>query len=109
MKRAALYARYSTDKQDARSIEDQLRRCREFARSQEFAVADAYEDAAMSGASRERPALKRLLADAKRKRFDVVIVDDLSRLSRDLGNTWNIVFGDLASAHVAVIDATTRM
>jgi hypothetical protein len=38
-----------------------------------------------------------------------VLVDDLSRLSRDLGNTWQIVFRDLATAHVRVIDVSTGM
>ncbi len=36
-------------------------------------------------------------------------MDDLSRLSRDLGNTWRIVFRDLATAHVRVIDVSTGM
>jgi DNA invertase Pin-like site-specific DNA recombinase len=35
--------------------------------------------------------------------------DDLSRLSRDLGNTWQTVFRDLATAHVRVIDVSTGM
>jgi plasmid stabilization system protein ParE len=38
-----------------------------------------------------------------------VLVDDLSRLSRDLGDTWQIVFRDLASAGVRVIDVTTGL
>src|SRR5580658_7322223 len=39
----------------------------------------------------------------------LALVDDLSRLSRDLGNTWQIVFHDLASANVKVIDVTTGL
>jgi DNA invertase Pin-like site-specific DNA recombinase len=38
MKNAALYARFSTDKQDARSIDDQLRRCRAYAEAHGLAV-----------------------------------------------------------------------
>jgi len=41
--------------------------------------------------------------------FKSVIVDDLSRLSRDLGNTWRIVFGDLAASNIAVIDVMTGL
>jgi hypothetical protein len=37
------------------------------------------------------------------------LVDDLSRLSRDMGGTWQVVFGDLASWGVKVIDITTGM
>ena len=35
----ALYARYSTEKQDARSIDDQLRRCRAFASGRGWTIA----------------------------------------------------------------------
>ena len=109
MNNVALYARYSTDKQDARSIDDQLRRCRAFAETRALAVVAVHQDAAMSGASHARPGLQKLLAQATKKAFSAVIVDDLSRLSRDLGHTWNIIFGDLASVGVKVIDATTGM
>jgi hypothetical protein len=46
-----------------------------------------------------------LKAAAQGSPFRAVLVDDLSRLSRDLGNTWRIVFDDLASADVKVIDS----
>lgn len=110
--KAAAYARFSTDRQDARSIDDQLRRCRAFAESRGLTIAVEYKDAAVSGAHTERADLQRLL-EATRTRggppFAAVIVDDLSRLSRDLGNTWRIVFEDLAAANVRVIDASTGM
>ncbi len=107
----AIYARYSTDWQDARSIDDQVRRCRAFAEARGFAVAGAFKDAAESGAHLDRADLQRLLTEARspRCRFQTVLVDDLSRLSRDLGNTWQIVFRDLATAHVRVIDLSTGM
>ncbi|MFO0583563.1 MAG: recombinase family protein [Anaeromyxobacter sp.] len=108
----ALYARYSTDRQDARSIDDQLRRCRAFAATRGFEVVAEYKDAAQSGAHLERADMQRLLAAARAGRlspFRAVLVDDLSRLSRDLGNTWRIVFEDLAAADVRVIDCTTGM
>src|SRR5258706_817297 len=60
----------------------------------------------------ERANMQRMLA-ASRQRcggpFRAVLVDDLSRLSRDLGNTWQIVFHDLASTDVKVIDVTTGL
>ncbi len=107
-----VYARYSTDRQDARSIDDQLRKCRAFAESRGLRVVAEYRDAAQSGAHLERPEMQRMLAVARRGRlssFRAVLVDDLSRLSRDLGNTWRIVFEDLAAADVKVIDCTTGM
>jgi DNA invertase Pin-like site-specific DNA recombinase len=56
--------------------------------------------------------MQKLLAAACAKSgapFRAILVDDLSRLSRDLGNTWQIVFHDLASAQVKVVDVTTGM
>lgn len=108
----AVYARFSTDRQDARSIGDQLRRCRAHAASCGYRVVAEYEDAAISGAHVERAEMQRLLAAARSRGgppFRAVLVDDLSRLSRDLGDTWQIVFRDLASADVKVVDVTTGL
>lgn len=110
--RVAIYARYSTDRQDARSIDDQLRRCHSKATELGFKVVAEYTDKAQSGAHLERADMQRLLTDVRRAGappYTAVLVDDLSRLSRDLGNTWQIVFGDLAARGVRVIDVTTGM
>jgi DNA invertase Pin-like site-specific DNA recombinase len=105
--RVAVYSRYSTDRQDARSIDDQVRRCRQFAVARGYEIVDEYADAAISGAHTERQNLQRLLADARRRAFRHVLVDDLSRLSRDLGDAWRLVFSDFASHNVSVVDVTT--
>src|SRR3546814_2246257 len=66
MIRAALYARYSSDQQNAASIADQLSLCRERAACEGWQVEAVYEDAAISGASVIlRPGIQRLLADAR--------------------------------------------
>jgi site-specific DNA recombinase len=106
---AVSYARFSTDRQDARSIDDQLRRCRAFAKTRSLHVADEFSDAAVSGTHTERGQLQRLLADAARKRFRYVLVDDLSRLSRDLGDVWQMVFGTFAALDIVLIDCMTGM
>lgn len=49
MTRVVYYARYSTDKQNACSIEDQFRLCEEFAMREKWAVVGSYHDAAISG------------------------------------------------------------
>ena len=107
----AIYARYSTDRQDARSIEDQERRCRQLATARGYRVVEVFSDAAQSGSHLDREGMKRLLAATRGRTapFRAVLVDDLSRLSRDLGNTWRVVFEDLASVGVRVIDVTTGM
>ncbi|MFD0850610.1 recombinase family protein [Sphingosinicella xenopeptidilytica] len=84
MTRVALYARYSSDQQSAASIEDQLRICRERAERESWAEVQAYEDAAISGASVTlRPGIRRLLRDAERGLFNVVLAEALDRVSRD--------------------------
>ena len=64
-----------------------MRRCRAFADARALTVAGVFKDAAESGAHLERADLQRLLTEARspRCRFQTVLVDDLSRLSRDLG------------------------
>lgn len=85
MQRAVIYARYSTDLQDERSIDDQITLCRTFAERENLTVARAYFDAARSGASMHgRSGLLDLMADAKHGAFDVVLVEALDRISRDM-------------------------
>lgn len=83
-KRAAIYARYSTDHQNDRSIEDQIALCRDHAARSGFAVVATYDDRARTSASLiGRDGVLALLADARAGRFDVVIVESLDRISRD--------------------------
>src|SRR5258708_2283191 len=91
----AIYARYSSEKQSASSIEDQIRKCREHAAKNGWTVLDQhiYRDSEISGATDERQALKRMLAavNSRSREFDCVLVDDTSRLSRSLGDADRIV------------------
>lgn len=85
MTRAAIYARFSSDLQDARSIVDQTSLCRVRAASEGWEVAAEYSDAAISGAAlHNRPGLLDLLMAAKSKSFEIVLTESLDRLSRDL-------------------------
>jgi DNA invertase Pin-like site-specific DNA recombinase len=79
--RIAAYARYSSDAQREASLEDQLRNCRAYCTRMGWPAPAEYQDAAISGSRNDRPGYLRLLADATR--VDVILVDDLSRLSRD--------------------------
>lgn len=79
--RTAAYARYSSDQQSVASLEDQLRNCRTYCARQDWAAPVEFTDAAISGSRMDRPGYRRLLASAHQ--FDVIMVDDLSRLSRD--------------------------
>lgn len=104
--RCAAYARYSNERQNPLSIDDQIRKCREFADRKEWRVlADhLYSDEAISGATGNRPGLKALLAAAKSKPrpFDVVLIDDTSRLSRKLRDALGI-FDELAFLKIRIV------
>src|SRR5262245_59009270 len=80
---AAFYGRYSSDQQRAASIEDQLRNCRKTSESQGWNLALIFADAAISGAKVDRPQYQAMLAAAGRREFEVLLIDDLSRLARD--------------------------
>ena len=89
--RCAIYARYSSDRQNPRSIDDQVRKCRDHAKANGWQVVDnhIYTDEAISGAQSNRPGYQGLLrvvgqspkTDAHP--FDAILVEDTSRLWRD--------------------------
>lgn len=81
MPRIALYARVSTSEQ---SCESQLFALRAYTQARGLEIAAEYTDHGVSGAKARRPALDRLLADAKRRKFDVLAVTKLDRLARSV-------------------------
>lgn len=92
--RCAIYARYSSDLQSPASIADQVRKCHEYAGQHDWRVLEdhVYTDAEVSGAGVDRPGLQRLLSVvAQRPRqFDVLLIDDTSRLARRQADQTNI-------------------
>ena len=93
--RCAAYARFSSDRQSPASIDDQLRQCRDFAvrHGWELLEQHVYRDEAISGAGIDRPGLVRLLEATSRpdRPFDVLLLDDTSRLSRSLADAVRTV------------------
>jgi site-specific DNA recombinase len=89
--RAAAYTRYSSDEQRSASSTDQLRNIQAHCQRQGWPSPTHYADEAISGAKHSRPGLDRLMIDAEMRRFDVVLVDDLSRLGRDMAETPRLV------------------
>lgn len=81
--RAATYARFSSEMQRESSIEDQVRNCQHRSEREGWQIVLRFEDQAISGTKRDRPGYQSMLDAAKRREFDVLLVDDLSRLSRD--------------------------
>jgi len=90
--KAAIYSRFSTDRQTDSSIADQVRVCTEHAERQGWQIAACFEDQGISGAALgNRPGVTRMLEAALARRFDVMLVTDLSRLSRSQGDLSKMI------------------
>ena len=84
--KAAIYIRISTLNQaeNGESLDLQKERLSSYAQSQGWEITEVYEDAGLSGGSSNRPAFQKLIGDAKQKKFDVVLVYKIDRLSRSI-------------------------
>jgi len=107
--KAALYARYSTDKQSGASIDDQLRICERIAERHGFSVSTRFSDAAISGGTTRRPGYQGMLDAARLRHFDVIVAEDTSRLWRNLAEQAPRLaeLSDLG-VHVVTHDLDTR-
>ena len=111
MIRAAIYCRVSTNDQN---VDMQTRDLRKLADGRGFVVVKEYTDEGQSGAKNSRPALDRMLTDAKAGKFEVILIWRLDRLGRSLGNLIRLL-EDFKSWNVALIsfseslDFTTSM
>jgi len=91
MKRAAIYARFSSDLQSDRSIDDQVALCRAKAARDGLKVVATFSDRARSGASiHGRHGVAEMLSAAKAGSFDILIVEELDRLSRSQADLASI-------------------
>lgn len=87
MKRA-IYARVSTKREEQKnSLQNQIALAESIAKEQGFTVVERYIDNGISGSGmKNRAKILRLLDDAKKKKFDVVIAKSVSRLGRNTVN-----------------------
>lgn len=81
--RAAIYARFSMDKQRDASIGDQVRECERVAAAAGLRVVAHFEDKGISGGTAQRPGYQALLTAARAGKFDVIVTEDISRLWRN--------------------------
>lgn len=84
--RVAIYGRVSTAEQSTTMQIDELRA---YCLRREWEIVEEFIDAGVSGSKESRPALNRLLADAKRRRFDTVLVYRYDRFARSLRQLVN--------------------
>ncbi|WP_297213463.1 MULTISPECIES: recombinase family protein [Thermodesulfovibrio] len=93
--KCAIYARYSSENQREASIEDQIRKCRDFAAQKGWIVLEEhiYFDKAQTGFSTEnREAFSKLysLITSGKAPFQYLLIDETSRLSRNINQALNI-------------------
>ena len=86
-KRVCLYARVSLKEMDCTR---QLVELREIADNHGWNIVDEYIDSGISGATRSRPELDRMLKDAISRKFELVATLELSRLGRSVKNMSDI-------------------
>lgn len=97
--RTLIYARYSSQLQNPRSIEAQLAACRARAEAENWTVAGEYSDAAISGAAgiddAQRPGLAAMLARIEQARgtpaaIDQVLTESTDRIARHQGDAFAV-------------------
>lgn len=81
---AVIYARYSSHNQREASLEQQIGECQKYAERNGLTVLEIYRDAAISGRTDDRPAFKRMMADAKNEKFDYIICWKSNRIGRNM-------------------------
>lgn len=108
--RAALYARYSSDRQNALSVADQLDALMRHAKVQGLEVVATFSDAAISGAAMaNRPGLLAAIAAAERREYDVLLTEDEDRIARNLEHLAHVANRLRAvGAHIATF-STARV
>src|ERR1700692_2700451 len=98
IRRCAIYTRKSSEEgleQEFNSLHAQREACEAFIKSQAGEgwrlVRTRYDDGGLSGATMERPALQRLMADIAKGLIDAVVVYKVDRLTRSLGDFAKMV------------------
>ncbi|PUZ18953.1 recombinase family protein [Staphylococcus chromogenes] len=109
-KRVGIYVRVSTEMQSSEgySITGQINQIEEYCQFNNFKVVDVYADRGISGKSMNRPALQRMLQDAKNGHIDCVMVYKTNRLARNTSDLLKIV-EDLHKQNVEFFSLSERM
>jgi DNA invertase Pin-like site-specific DNA recombinase len=86
--RVAVYARFSCDKQRDASIEDQVAACRKHCEQRGYEVVGVYPDYAISGRSDDRPQFLKMIEDAGKDMFDIILVWKMDRFARNMQDQY---------------------
>lgn len=83
MKKAAIYARYSSDNQNEESIDAQVRAIKEYVERNNIQIVKIYTDEALSATTADRPQFLQMVKDSSLGIFNTVIVHKLDRFARN--------------------------
>lgn len=105
MNKVAIYVRVSTTEQaeEGYSVDEQIDKLKKYCEIKDWAIYDTYVDPGYTGSNIKRPAMRRLIADVKQKRFDAVLVYKLDRLSRSQKDTLYLIEDMFAKHSVSFV------
>ena len=109
MKKAVIYARYSSDMQREESIDAQVRACTYYARQYQYEIVHVYADRAQSGKrTKNREQFLQMINDASDGGFEVILVHKLNRFGR---NTLEVLEykNNLEDMGIELISVTERL
>lgn len=102
---AFILARYSTDNQNADSIEVQVSKCSDWCNAQSLPILGIYADYAVSGMKDTRPQYEAMMQALRSGQADTVVIYDQSRMFRDM-TLWFNFRRDLERLGVSVHSVT---
>lgn len=91
--KAAIYVRVSTQEQSLHgySIDEQTEKLKTFCQVKDWTIYNIYIDPGFTGSNTDRPALQSMISAAKEKKFDIVLIYKLDRLSRSQKDTMYLL------------------
>lgn len=106
--RAAAYARFSTDNQSENSIDTQLAAIGKYCLQEGHSIVSTFTDMAMTGTNVNRPEFQRMIHEAREKKFEAVVIYDITRGSRDIAD-WFSFRKDMQALNITVLSVTEKL
>ena len=114
--RAVIYARLSREdedkidgaKKESRSIENQIKLLTDFAEENSFVLKKVYYDDGESGGTFDRPSFNEMIKDMKRKKFNIILIKDFSRLGRVMHKVGDYVENIFPSYNIRLISVSDK-
>lgn len=111
MKRACIYTRVSTEKQDIEgySLEEQEARCKGAITAQGWEYVGTFSDPGISGKTMERPGLQKMFQGIESGEIEAVVVLKLDRLSRSQKDTLTIIEDVFIAKNITFVSVTETL